>query len=422
MNENQKFFFENIGVNLFKVEQKRNIRKVFTDVKYETRRFTMNAQKRFECYISEIEKMAEKSECLKASEIAEELISSHGIGIRDINAVFTFLTESSLIYYIRERQMMAAYKAIISSEKFNAEIGISITGYSDQSAFGKAFKQRFGMTPKEAFEKKDLSKYIEKLTWDALAKDAVLFEHTEIKVKPVKMRFGISEEQYRIANYAADLQVLFDLDDYQSEKAFELAGIINIDMKLAFEFISEYCLCFIMDNELSLSESSFLMDVAKVYFNVVQNVYQAWDLVDVIKKYHYKVSDFSPAFLQMYHENCGVAFGTLVYWAKRHGSDICQADFIEDEIRKNITEIVLENYTPEQAEDIFCPDFDYSMDKYYDEELQRDMAEYYPITDEERADWEDRSDEFSMRMSVALDMNTDDEDDKDTSDGQYFDF
>ena len=62
------------------------------------------------------------------------------------------------------------------------------------------------------------------------------------------------------------------------------------------------------------------------------------------------------------------------------------------------------------------------MDEYNDKELQRDMAEYYPITDEEREDWDDRSDEFSRRMSVALDMNTDDEDDEDTSDGQYFDF
>ena len=193
-------------------------------------------------------------------------------------------------------------------------------------------------------------------------------------------------------------------------------------MKDAFEFISEYCFCFIMDNELSLSESSFLMNVANVYFNVVRNVYRAWDLVDVIEKYHYKVSDFSPAFLQMYNENCGLALGTLVYWAKRHGSDICQADYIEDEIRENINEIVLENYTPEQAEDIFCPDFDYSMEKYSVEETEREMAEYYPITDDERADWEDRSDEFSKRMSVALDMNTEDEDDEDTSDGRYFDF
>lgn len=382
----------------------------------------MNAQKQFECYISEIEELAEKSECYKPHDIAETIIKRHGIGPRDLKAVFDFLTGSTLNAYIRERQMMAAYKAIISSEKFDVEIGISITGYSDQSAFGKAFKDRFGVTPQEAFENKDLSKYIEKLTWDALAKDAVLFKHAEIEVKPVKMRFGITEEQYRIANYAADLQVLFDLDDYQSEKAFELAGIIHVDMKLAFEFISEYCLCFIMDNELSLSKSSFLMDVAKVYFNVVRNVYRAWDLVDVIEKYHYKVSDFSPAFLQMYHENYGLPLGTVVYWAKRHGSDICQADYIEDEIRENITEIVLENYTPEQAEDIFCPDFDYSMDEYNDKELQRDMAEYYPITDEEREDWDDRSDEFSRRMSVALDMNTDDEDDEDTSDGQYFDF
>ena len=300
----------------------------------------MNAQERFECYTSEIEKMAEKSECLKPNDIAEELISSHGIGIRDINAVFTFLTESSLIYYIRERQMMAAYKAIISSEKFNAEVGISITGYSDQSAFGKAFKQRFGITPKEAFEKKDLSKYIEKLTWDALAKDAVLFEHTEIKVKPVKMRFGISEEQYRIANYAADLQVLFDLDDYQSEKAFEFAGIMNLDMKLAFEFISEYCLCFPFDKELSLSKSSFLMDAAHIYCNVVPNIYTAWNLIDVIKKFGYNVSDFSYDFLRMYVKYSNLPIRRIVDWAEDHNCGICHFDDIEEEIQEHIDDIV----------------------------------------------------------------------------------
>ena len=387
----------------------------------------MNAQERFECYIFEIEDMVEKSESLKPSKIAEELIVSHGIGIRDINAVFIFLTESSLINYIRERQMMAAYKAIINSEKFNVEIGISITGYSDQSAFSKAFKERFGMTPKEAFENKDYSKYIEKLTWDKLAKDAVMFEHANIEVKPVKMKFGIPKEQYQLVNRASDLQVLYDLDDYQSEKAFELAKMLDIDMKEAFEFVEEYCdyygYAFNPKEGITLLETSHFMDVVNIYYNydVVQNARKAMDLVELIERYHYKVLDFSAEFLRMYIEDCGVPLGTVVEWAKRHGSDICQADYIEDGIRENINEIVLENYTPKQAEDIFCQDFDYSMTDYYAEETQQEMAEYYPITDDERECWEDRSDEFSKRLSVALDMNTD-EDDEDTSDGRYLDF
>lgn len=60
----------------------------------------MNAQERFEQYIDEIEDLAEKNECLKPYNIADEITTSHGIGIRDLTAVFSFLTESSLTSYI----------------------------------------------------------------------------------------------------------------------------------------------------------------------------------------------------------------------------------------------------------------------------------------------------------------------------------
>lgn len=383
----------------------------------------MNAQERFEQYIDEIEDMSEKSECFKSSSIACEIATSHGIGIRDLNAAFTFLTESSLINYIKERQMMAAYKAIISADKFDVEIGISITGYSDQSAFGKKFKERFGLTPKEAFEKKDFSKYIEKLTWNALAKDFDLFEHTTVEVKPVKMKFGISEEQYRLVNRAADLQVLYDLDDYQSEKAFELAQMLDLDIKETFEFFGEYCSCFILDNELSFSESSFLMDVVNIYFNVVPNVYTAWKLIDIIKNFDYRVSEFSPAFLKMYLQHSNLPLRKIVDWAKKNGSNICTSEYIEDGIQEYIDEIVEENYTLDEVDDVFgwiddpvkkellCSDIS---------EMNQELEDYYTISDEDRYEWDDRSDEFSKRLSAASDIDTYDEDD--TSDGQYFDF
>lgn len=382
----------------------------------------MNAQERFECYTNEIEAMAEKSESLKPSKIAEELIASHGIGIREINAVFVFLTESSLINYIRERQMMAAYKAIIYSEKFNVEIGISITGYSDQSAFSKAFKERFGMTPKEAFENKDYSKYIEKLSWNALAKDVSLFEHSNIEVKPVKTRFGISEEQYQIAKRAADLQALFDLDDHQSEIAFELAKMLDVDMKIAFEYVAEFCFGLFIgsSSKLSLSESSIFMKIAYIYFNVIPNIYTAWKLIDVIDKYQYTLSDFTPDFLKMYVRYSNLPIRRIVDWAEDHNCDICTSEYIEEEIQKHIDNIVEDNLSYEEALEIFCPDFDAFLDDLMSDMQQGYDDDYIGIEDEERDEWNNSPDEFSRRMSEALENDSyyNDYD----SDGQYFDF
>lgn len=409
---------------MFKVEQKRNIRNVFTDVKCETRRFTMIAQKQFECYISEIEELAEKSECYKPHDIAESIIKRHGIAPRDLKAVFVFLTGSTLNTYIRERQMMAAYKAIISSEKFNAEIGISITGYSDQSAFIKAFKQRFGMTPKEAFEKKDLSKYLEKLTWDALSKDAPLFEKTNVEIIPVKMKFGISEEQYQTIIRAADLQALFDLDDSQSEIAFELAKMLDIDMNKTFEYVAEYCFegVFYLGSKerLSLAESSRFMRTAYIYFNVIPNVCKAQKLIDSIDSFNYKISDFSFAFLRMYVEYSNLPIRRIVDWAEDHNCDICTFEDIEEEIQKHIDDIVEDNLSYKEALEIFCPDFNAILDDVMSDMQQDFDDDYIDIKDEERDQWNNSPDEFSKRLSEALE-NDSYYDDYDT-DGQYFDF
>ena len=120
----------------------------------------------------------------------------------------------------------------------------------------------------------------------------------------------------------------------------------------------------------------------------------------------------------MYLDNCGLPLGTLVEWAKRYGGDICTSDYIEDAIRENIDEIVRSNYSLDEAETIFDWKYDTAQEEMDYSDMQREIAEYYPISDDERAEWDDRSDDYSRRLSKALDNGAYD----DGSDEHYYDF
>ena len=158
------------------------------------------------------------------------------------------------------------------------------------------------------------------------------------------------------------------------------------------------------------------MDAAHIYCNVVPNIYTAWNLIDVIKKFGYNVSDYSYDFLRMYVKYSNLPIRRIVDWAEDHNC-ICHFDDIEEEIQEHIDDIVEENISYEEAQFIFCPDFD----ELSKSDIQQGFDDdYIDIEDEERDDWNNIPDEFSRRMSDALE-NDSYYDDYDT-DGQYFDF
>lgn len=124
----------------------------------------MKIVERFNSMINMIENAVFSEKSLKATEIKMETAQYCGLSLRDLNTVFTYLTDSSLLEYIKGRQIMAAYSVIISMKQFDIEKAIDISGYDNQSSFGKRFKEVFGMSPKSAFRKKDKTKLVGPLT------------------------------------------------------------------------------------------------------------------------------------------------------------------------------------------------------------------------------------------------------------------
>ena len=61
--------------------------------------------------------------------------------------------------------MMAVYESILDSEEYDAKVCVELSGLADQPTFNKRFKKSFGLTPLEAFQKKDRSLLKIKITW-----------------------------------------------------------------------------------------------------------------------------------------------------------------------------------------------------------------------------------------------------------------
>ena len=100
----------------------------------------MNLKEHFESIIEKIEKKAENPYDQKASNIAENICKEEFINIREFNAIFKFLTDYSIIEYIKERKMMIAYKMLIEAEEFDPQPVIEISGLDNQNSFGKKLK------------------------------------------------------------------------------------------------------------------------------------------------------------------------------------------------------------------------------------------------------------------------------------------
>ena len=197
----------------------------------------MSVKERFNKMMAELERLANAPENLKPRDIAISISRMTGIGYRDLNTVFSYLADTSLLDYIRERQIMAAYKTIISIPMFDVQMAISVSGFDNQSSFGKKFKEVFGLTPKEAHQKKDESLLAEQLTWDVVSNGINLFDKKTVCAPKPKTRFGIDEKQYKVLQEALDLEALYEFDEQRSEVAFSIFRNDHVPMKSAFDFV-----------------------------------------------------------------------------------------------------------------------------------------------------------------------------------------
>lgn len=227
----------------------------------------MNVKDKFNNMMLFIEDEVNKKYPRRTKYIADIVQNQEFYSPREINAIFKYLTEKTLLEYIRERKLMAAYSELINSENWEDGIqdAISRSDSNDQSTLIKRFRESFNMTPKEAYEKKDISLIKPVSTWDYISSADIDSEVEKSKQESTPLKFGLSQIAYKKATEAAEWQSFYSMSDEESEIAFSIAEKLNINMRLAFDFIFECGDCDI-DTDYSVEQ---LVSIDMLYAYIV---------------------------------------------------------------------------------------------------------------------------------------------------------
>lgn len=210
----------------------------------------MNAKDRYNCIVDEIEKAVCNGGCAKPGDIAEQVLRKAGRSIRDLNSIFSFLTDQPLIQYIRTRQMMAAYRSLLESEELDIDRAIAFTGLGDQPAFNKAFRKCFGITPGQAFKERNERLYKSAMTWDIVSDSQAQAESAEEdEAVSTKTLFGIEMGVIAKITEAMDYQAMYGFTPAQGNAAYELAEKTKRPLKECFAFLDDFCIHYFTDDD-----------------------------------------------------------------------------------------------------------------------------------------------------------------------------
>lgn len=243
----------------------------------------MNTKEKYNLIIQTIDELAaghynEKEDgYLTAHEISDRAFAkancSH-LDDRSKNAVFMFLMNMTVIEYIQDRRLMKSYECLLNGSGWNPmefDRAVEIAGFSDQKAFSKKFRNRFGISPKKAYIKHDLSLLEEPRSWDYITSCTKTAFITLGEDEMNEKKFGIDKNKFMIANNAANLQAFYNLNDCESELAFKLFTDYHLELSETFEYIYDYVWSYIESDEENrdarLEEDLLRNDVIHMYFD-----------------------------------------------------------------------------------------------------------------------------------------------------------
>ena len=227
----------------------------------------MNAKEKYNDLIRFIEYEVTKENPKGIKRISEAVYLKYGYNLRELNSIFNFLTDKTLLQYIRERKLVATYTFLRKCDdwKFGLQMALLISDSNDQSALNNKFKELFGKTTKEIFNDKNDCDVPLPLFWDDIQNVKFVLKNEVSKNNINKMKFGLSIMEYNRLLEASEMQNIYELDDKSSEIAYYISTKMCIPVKLAFDFVYECGCCDITTNY----DLNALLSVDKLYVYVV---------------------------------------------------------------------------------------------------------------------------------------------------------
>lgn len=210
----------------------------------------MNTREKYNSDIEKIEKLIQNADMYtKPRDIALNLVNGVVADFDILDSVFNYLVGTTLIKYITERRIMAAYKYIAETgPRYNQDRALELSGYGDYPAMSKPFRQFFQLSPHKVAEKRDMSLYKMPATWENLSAGIDEQRVEDIYTyQPQETIFGISKEIYERIKEAEALTKLYEFDNFQSDLACWLADKYGLKLKTSFEYIDDFVLQFCED-------------------------------------------------------------------------------------------------------------------------------------------------------------------------------
>ena len=234
----------------------------------------MLPKEKYNQIITFIEDCVESNEFEEAADVVKAVEKFTSLSNRELNIIFKFLLDKSVLEYIKERYMNKAYKVLIKNETFDCSSAIEIAGYSDQSTFIKAFKNIFNTTPYDAFygyKNHDINLNLYLVDWDQLntisnyiecnAYDINCFKeenkdyyredretwHSELM--EMDSLYGIEKEKFELIKKLELCRRIHGFNDYQCDCLYGMVKDVGCDLSEACEILEEYTECLYGDEE-----------------------------------------------------------------------------------------------------------------------------------------------------------------------------
>ena len=197
----------------------------------------MTLQEKFDEIIYYIEKSVVNAE----PNVPQSLSRDTGLNLRMLGDAFQFITDITLIKYIRQRRMVYALLRRIEQDLPVEEI-VSIAGFSDAASFTKACKNEFNLTPTQITE--EILNNHKPLSFARVTSgkgDSQLEEEMFAATKNDTI-CGVTVDQFAEIKQVIEIGALYGLSDDEAEFVYRLSQGSKITTEQAAEFYEDFTL------------------------------------------------------------------------------------------------------------------------------------------------------------------------------------
>ena len=168
-------------------------------------------------------------------DIPQALAKETGLNLRLLGDAFQFITDMTLIKYIRQRRLIRALKNKLD-QNLSVEDIAADTMFCDAAAFTKACKNEFNLTPSQITE--DVLAQYPPLHFSRVVSgsNAVQMENDTLTV-PNNTNQGVSSEQFADIKRVLEISAIYGFDDDDAEFVYRLAT----DFHMTIEEAADYC-------------------------------------------------------------------------------------------------------------------------------------------------------------------------------------